>query len=103
MMKVKSFIIRISRIRGLSCTCLSINKLLIKLYRPVLLLLLFLVPYTCNIILNVVLTGAVLCVTLLNRLQGDQISTPHDVMEEWQCRPQRIIAEFIRKKLGITD
>lgn len=47
--------------------------------------------------------SAVLCVTLLDRLQGDQISTPHDVMEEWQCRPQRIIAEFIRKKLGITD
>lgn len=47
--------------------------------------------------------SAVLCVTLLDRLQGDQISTPHDVMEEWQCRSQRIIAEFIRKKLGITD
>lgn len=47
--------------------------------------------------------SAVLCVTVLDRLQGDQISTPHDVMEEWQSRPQQIIAEFIRKKLGITD
>ena len=47
--------------------------------------------------------GAVLCVTLLDRLKGDQISTPHDIMEEWQCRPQKIVAEFIKKKLGISD
>lgn len=46
-------------------------------------------------------TGAVLCVTLLNRLNGDQINTPHDVMEEWQARPQRIVAAYIKKKLGM--
>lgn len=47
--------------------------------------------------------SAVVCVTLLDRLQGDQISTPHDVLEEWQERPQRLVAKYIRKQLGIVD
>ncbi|XP_062570346.1 uridine phosphorylase 2-like isoform X1 [Saccostrea cucullata] len=47
--------------------------------------------------------SAVLCVTLLDRLKGDQISTPHEIMEEWQQRPQRIMSAFIKKKLGITN
>ncbi|KAK7471393.1 hypothetical protein BaRGS_00035945 [Batillaria attramentaria] len=45
--------------------------------------------------------SAVVCVTLLDRLKGDQISTPHDVLEEWQKRPQRLIAAYIKKHLGI--
>ncbi|KAL8560723.1 hypothetical protein ACOMHN_063027 [Nucella lapillus] len=45
--------------------------------------------------------SAVVCVTLLDRLQGDQISTPHEVMEDWQMRPQRLVAKYIRKKLGL--
>lgn len=45
--------------------------------------------------------SAVLCVTLLDRLNGDQINTPHDIMEEWQARPQRIVAAYIKKKLGM--
>jgi hypothetical protein len=44
-------------------------------------------------------SGAVLCVTLLDRLHGDQINTPHDIMEEWQARPQRIVAAYIKKTL----
>lgn len=46
--------------------------------------------------------SAVLCVTLLDRLQGDQINTPHDIMEEWQARPQRIVAAYIKKTLGMS-
>ncbi|XP_041372109.1 uridine phosphorylase 2-like [Gigantopelta aegis] len=45
--------------------------------------------------------GAVICVALLDRLEGDQISTPHDIMEDWQSRPQILVARYIRKKLGI--
>jgi len=47
-------------------------------------------------------SGAVLCVTLLDRLQGDQINTPHEKMEEWQVRPQRIVAAYIKKTLGMA-
>lgn len=46
--------------------------------------------------------SAVICVTLLDRLKGDQISTPHDVMEEWQQRPQRIVTQYICKQLGLA-
>ncbi|KAK7092822.1 hypothetical protein V1264_008510 [Littorina saxatilis] len=45
--------------------------------------------------------SAVVCVTLLDRLKGDQISTPHDVMAVWEKRPQQLIATYIRNKLGI--
>ncbi|XP_050407001.1 uridine phosphorylase 2 [Patella vulgata] len=45
--------------------------------------------------------SAVICVTLLDRLHGDQISTPHDIMEEWQSRPQIIVSRYIKSKLGI--
>ncbi|XP_005097208.1 uridine phosphorylase 1 [Aplysia californica] len=45
--------------------------------------------------------GAVVCTTLLDRLKGDQITSPHSVMEEWQARPQKLVASFIKKRLGI--
>lgn len=44
--------------------------------------------------------AAVVCVTLLDRLQGDQINTPHDVLVEYQQRPQRLVGHFIKKSLG---
>uniref|UniRef100_A0A674AT32 Uridine phosphorylase 2 n=1 Tax=Salmo trutta TaxID=8032 RepID=A0A674AT32_SALTR len=44
---------------------------------------------------------AVVCVTLLNRFDGDQISTPHDVLVEYQQRPQVLVAHFIKKRLGL--
>ncbi|XP_033026401.1 uridine phosphorylase 1 isoform X1 [Lacerta agilis] len=51
----------------------------------------------CNI---VGIKGAVVCVTLLNRLEGDQISTPHDVLAEYQKRPQKLVGHWIKKRLG---
>ncbi|XP_018598604.1 uridine phosphorylase 2 isoform X2 [Scleropages formosus] len=48
------------------------------------------------------LKAAVICVTLLNRFEGDQISTPHDVLQEYQQRPQCLVAHFIKKRLGIA-
>ncbi|KAF7709758.1 uridine phosphorylase 2 [Silurus meridionalis] len=47
------------------------------------------------------LKAAVICVTLLNRLEGDQISTPHDVLVEYQQRPQYLVAHFIKKHLTL--
>ncbi|XP_060103715.1 uridine phosphorylase 1 [Heteronotia binoei] len=46
------------------------------------------------------LRGAVVCVTLLNRLDGDQITTPHEVLKEYQTRPQKLVGHFIKKRLG---
>ncbi|XP_062986633.1 uridine phosphorylase 1-like isoform X2 [Elgaria multicarinata webbii] len=43
--------------------------------------------------------GAVVCVTLLNRLEGDQITTPHDVLNEYQKRPQKLVGHLIKKHL----
>ncbi|XP_065527262.1 uridine phosphorylase 2 isoform X1 [Lathamus discolor] len=47
------------------------------------------------------LKAAVVCVALLDRLEGDQIQAPHEVLWEYQQRPQRLIAAFIRKHLGL--
>lgn len=46
--------------------------------------------------------AAVVCVTLLNRFDGDQIATPHDVLVEYQQRPQVLVAHFIKKRLGLV-
>ncbi|KAM6178163.1 uridine phosphorylase 1 [Rhynchocyon petersi] len=45
------------------------------------------------------LRAAVVCVTLLNRLDGDQIDSPHGVLVEYQQRPQRLVGYFIKKFL----
>ncbi|MCL4144442.1 UNVERIFIED_CONTAM: hypothetical protein GTU68_059285 [Idotea baltica] len=48
--------------------------------------------------------SAVVCVTLLNRLKGDQVSTPKATLTEWQEFPQILVARFIKKHLGLpTD
>ncbi|GFO20479.1 uridine phosphorylase [Plakobranchus ocellatus] len=44
--------------------------------------------------------GAVVCVTLLDRLKGDQVSSPHNILEDWQRRPQRLVALYIKQHLG---
>ncbi|XP_033718649.1 uridine phosphorylase 1 isoform X2 [Tursiops truncatus] len=48
------------------------------------------------------LRAAVVCVTLLNRLEGDQISSPHEVLVEYQQRPQRLVGHFIKKCLAAS-
>ncbi|CAH1774885.1 unnamed protein product [Owenia fusiformis] len=42
---------------------------------------------------------AVVCVTLLDRLQGDQVSTPHDVLDSWSQRPMTIVARHIKNRM----
>ncbi|XP_058907546.1 uridine phosphorylase 2 [Kogia breviceps] len=49
------------------------------------------------------LKAAVVCVTLLNRLECDQINSPHDVLVEYQKRPQLLISRFIKRRLGLRD
>lgn len=44
--------------------------------------------------------GAIVCVTLLDRLQGDQVSTPKTVLSEWQLRPQQLVLSFIKSRLA---
>ncbi|KAJ8253339.1 hypothetical protein GJAV_G00211820 [Gymnothorax javanicus] len=53
--------------------------------------------HTCGI------KAAVVCVTLLNRFDGDQISTPHHVMLEYQRRPQVLVSHLIKKRLGLVQ
>ncbi|EFX77188.1 uridine phosphorylase 1-like isoform X2 [Daphnia pulex] len=46
--------------------------------------------------------AAVICVTLLNRLNGDQVASSKEVLNEWQNRPQAIVARYIKKHMGMT-
>ncbi|XP_039703052.1 uridine phosphorylase 1 [Pteropus medius] len=48
------------------------------------------------------LRAAVVCVTLLDRLEGDQISSPREVLAEFQKRPQRLVGHFIKKCLAVA-
>lgn len=45
--------------------------------------------------------GAVICVTLLNRLNGDQVESSKKTLNEWQEYPQRLVARYIKKALGL--
>ncbi|XP_015267017.1 PREDICTED: uridine phosphorylase 2 [Gekko japonicus] len=49
------------------------------------------------------LKAAVVCVTLLNRLHGDQIQASHEVLLEYQQQPQKLISLFIKKRLGLWN
>jgi len=42
---------------------------------------------------------ATVCVTLLDRLKGDQITTPKAELLEWQERPMKIVERFILSEL----
>ena len=43
---------------------------------------------------------AIVCVTLLNRLEGDQVDIPPDVYASYQERPQNLVCDYIRGKLA---
>ena len=46
-------------------------------------------------------TGAVCCAALLNRMEGDQVDSPRELLQEWEQRPTRIVSRFICKRLGL--
>lgn len=45
------------------------------------------------------LKAAVICVSLVDRLRGDQVTVPHDLNIEFQERPFKLVGEYIRRKL----
>uniref|UniRef100_G1P044 Nucleoside phosphorylase domain-containing protein n=2 Tax=Myotis lucifugus TaxID=59463 RepID=G1P044_MYOLU len=49
------------------------------------------------------LKAAAVCVTLLDRLECDQINLPHDILVEYQPQPQLLISNFIKQRLGLRD
>lgn len=46
------------------------------------------------------LRAAVVCVTLLDRLKGDQLSSSHEVLSSYQQRPQILVGYYIKKQLN---
>ncbi|XP_071373567.1 uridine phosphorylase 1 [Centroberyx affinis] len=46
------------------------------------------------------LRSAVVCVTLLDRLKGDQLISSHEVLRSYQQRPQILVGDFIKKQLS---
>ena len=46
------------------------------------------------------ITAAVVCVVIVNRLESDKIAVEVEQhLEDWTCRPQRIVAELIKHEL----
>lgn len=45
--------------------------------------------------------AAIVCVALLNRMNGDQIKIEHEQYVEYEQRPFRLVTAYIRKQLGI--
>ncbi|XP_034247540.1 uridine phosphorylase 1 isoform X2 [Thrips palmi] len=43
--------------------------------------------------------SAVICVTLVDRLKGDQVLAPKEVLSEWQERPQKLVCRYIKRYL----
>lgn len=44
--------------------------------------------------------AAILCVTLVDRLKGDQVELTPEQHEDFQMRPPRLVARFIKKMLA---
>lgn len=47
--------------------------------------------------------SAVVCVTLLDRLKGDQVTTPKEELIAWQSRPMEIVARYILSELSMRE
>jgi uridine phosphorylase len=44
--------------------------------------------------------AGVVCVTLVDRLNGDQVSISHDLNVEFQERPFKLVADYIKSKMN---
>ncbi|XP_031429676.1 uridine phosphorylase 1 isoform X2 [Clupea harengus] len=49
------------------------------------------------------LKAAVVCVTLLDRQKGDQLTSSHDVLQDYQQRPQLLVGHFIKRRLNAKN
>jgi len=47
--------------------------------------------------------SAVVCVTLLDRLKGDQVTTPKEELTAWQTRPMETVGRFIMSELSVAE
>ncbi|KAK2710805.1 hypothetical protein QYM36_012102 [Artemia franciscana] len=47
--------------------------------------------------------AAIVCVTLLNRLNGDQINSTKEERDEWQARPQKLVSRYIKNQLNLSS
>ena len=43
--------------------------------------------------------GSVMCISIVNRLQGDQIETPKELLKLFENRPLQIIVQMIKNRL----
>lgn len=48
------------------------------------------------------LKAAVVCVTLLDRQKGDQLTSSHEVLHSYQQRPQMLVGHFIKSRLNAS-
>ncbi|KAM3873353.1 uridine phosphorylase 1 [Diretmus argenteus] len=48
------------------------------------------------------LRAVVVCVTLLDRLKGDQLSSSPDILHNYQQRPQILVGHYIKKQLSAS-
>lgn len=46
------------------------------------------------------LRGGVICTTLLNRLEGDQVTSDHELLGQYVDGPLLLLCNYIRKHLG---
>ncbi|KAG8221906.1 hypothetical protein J437_LFUL006725 [Ladona fulva] len=44
--------------------------------------------------------SAVVCNTIVDRLKSDQVLASKEILEEWQLRPQKIVARYIKRYLS---
>lgn len=45
--------------------------------------------------------AADVCVTILDRLNGDQVDVPKETLKQWERRPQELVARYIKKMLSV--
>ena len=43
--------------------------------------------------------SAIVCVVLVDRLNGDQVDIPPETYHEWQLQPQNLVVHYIKTKL----
>lgn len=46
--------------------------------------------------------GTIMCVTLLNRLNGDQVTTPMEDLAAFDLRPGKVAISYIHQRLGLN-
>lgn len=46
-------------------------------------------------------SAAIVCVALLNRMNGDQVNIPKELYVDYEERPFRLVTALIRRQLGI--